>query len=273
MRIITDTHGELNNPPLVYTVLMVRFPTQTSLEERIPEVQDALKQVYPIYEKRVQQGIEIIRSDDNQTVRTIDTPEFMFFDSARTKGVILKSDRIIFHSSVYPNFEEFSAWFKDVAGAVISILSISHYLSCGIRYIDAVVPDIASGESLEDYLQSSLLNFDICDNGIKKCLSSSQANVYESDIGVVRFNSYISFNEGVCVPPDLKDIAGLLRFEIVKSVAPFAILDFDHGYGAPDGTADELDLDKLVVQIDEMHTVASNAFLSAITENALGRWK
>lgn len=274
MGVITNTHGELGNPPLVYTLLMLRFSPQTTLEERIPLIQESLKSAYPIYEKRVQQGIEVAHTRDGQTIRTITTPEYLFFDSDRKKGVLIKEDRIIFHSTVYPNFDEFSSWFKDVAESVVSALSISHYLSCGIRYVDALVPDHASGESLGDYLHPSLLNFDLSDDDdISESIGSNQVNIYRTRFGAVTFKSYILFNEDACVPPDLRDLSSLLRMENEMRVAPFAVLDFDHGYTAPDGTAVSLDLDELVTKIDGMHTVTSNAFLKAINSDALGRWR
>lgn len=271
MGVITDTHGELENPPLVYTLLMLRFSIQTTLDERISKIQESLKHIYPIYEKRVQQGIEVIQSPDGQTIRTIATPEYLFFDSERIKGVLLKEDRIIFHSSVYPSFDGFSSWFKEVAEPIVNILSISHYLGCGIRYIDALTPDYDSGEMLTDYLQPSLLNFEMDD--ASECIASNQVNVYRTGFGTVTFKSYIIFNEDVCVPPDLRDLSSLLRFQGEKKSAPFAVLDFDHAYAAPDGTAEKLDLNELITKIDDMHKVASYTFLKAINSGAIPRWK
>lgn len=272
MGVITETHGELKSPPLVYTLLMLRFPVQTALDERISKIQEALKHIYPIYEKRVQQGIEVIQSNDGQTIRTIALPEHMFFDSDRAKGVLLKEDRIIFHSSLYPNFEEFSSWFKEVAEPIVDILSISHYLGCGIRYIDALIPSSDTKESLTDYLQSSLLSFDM-DDGTSECISSNQVNVYKTSLGAVTFKSYILYKEDDCVPPDLRDLSSLLRFKSVNKKTPFAVLDFDHAYAAPDGTAEKLNLDRLIAKIDDMHNVASSAFLKAVNSDAIQEWK
>ncbi len=184
-----------------------------------------------------------------------------------------KEDRIIFHSSVYPSFDEFSSWFKEVAEPIVNVFSISHYLGCGIRYIDALIPDYDSGEVLADYLQPSLLHFEMDDSDTSKCIGSNQVNVYRTDIGTVTFKSYIIFNEDGCVPPDLRDLSSLLRFQSKKKAAPFGILDFDHAYTAPDGTAEELDLNTLIVKIDDMHKVASYTFLKAIKSNAIRRWK
>ncbi len=271
MGIITDKFGALENPPLVYTLLMLRFPTQTALRDRVTVIQESLKQVYPIYEKRVQQGIEVVKKPDGQTISTISTPEFLFFDSSRTKGVLIKEDRIIFHSSVYPSFSEFSSWFKSVAESVVDALSISHYLGCGIRYIDALAPDHDSGESLADYLHPSLLPFDMENESISKCIASNQNSKYRTNFGTVVFNSHILFEDDTCIPPDLRDLSSLLRFENEKKAAPFAVLDFDHGYAAPDGTAVSLDLDDLVTKIDGMHKVASHVFIKSINNHALRR--
>jgi len=274
MGVITDAHGTLGSPPLVYTLLMLRFPTQTGLDECIPMIQESLKREYPIYEKRVQQAIEVAQNrDGHQTISTITKPEYMFFDSERTKGVLVKEDRVVFHSNVYPSFDEFSSWFKDVAEAVVKALSISHYVGCGIRYIDALLPDYDSGESLDDYLKSSLQNFNVDDEGISGCIGSTQVYLYQTNYGSLTFKSYELFEDDICVPPDLNDTFSLLRPKGEKKKAPFAVLDFDHGYLAPDGTAVDFDLDELVVKIDEMHKVASEAFLQAINPDAIKRWK
>lgn len=272
MGIITDTHGDIKNPPLVYTLFVLRFPIQTALDKHISAMQESLKHTYPIFDKRTQQGIEIVQTQGRQSFSTITKSEYLFFDEDRVRGIIIKEDRILFHSTVYPGFEEFSSWFRDVVQIVAKQLNISHYSGCGIRYIDNIIPDYGSGENLEDYLQKSLLQFDLNDRGIQKNISSIFVNTYASSHGVVAFKSYTLFSDDVGIPPDLQDTASLLRFKSDKITAPFAVLDFDHGYSAPDGTVDKLDLDKLVRKVDEMHNIASRAFLKALKSDAINRW-
>jgi len=272
MGIIADEYGKISNPPLVYTLAMLRFPLQSNLGERVSGLQESLKQNYPIFETRTQQGIEVVQSPDRQSFSSTSKPEYLFFDENRSKGVLIAEDRVIFHSSEYPNFDVFSSWFKEVTQVVVDVLSLSHFSGCGIRYIDNIVPKYDEGESLSDYLQDSLLQFDLGDGDIARNISSVFVNVYKSNFGVVNFKSYTLANIDLCVPPELQDTASLLRFKSKVDEAPFATLDFDHVYTVPDGAVVKLDLDELVTMIDGMHRTASQAFLKAVKADAVRRW-
>lgn len=273
MGVIANKHGDLNNPPLMYTLFMLRFPIQTTLDDVIPSIQKQLKDEYPIYEKRIQQSIEIVQTKEGQSFSTLATPEHLFFDGERKKGILIKHDRVVFHTVVYPSFEDFSACFMLATRAVVEGLTLSHFISIGLRYIDALIPDDEAGESLSDLLNPSLMSFDIEGEGISQTIASNQVNHYQTSEGVLVLKTNILFENDISIPPELLSLSNLLRFDAKDKSGPFAVLDFDHGFMAPDNTVNKLDLDTLVTKVDKMHDITSMAFLKAINENKIGKWK
>ncbi|MFK5913114.1 MAG: TIGR04255 family protein [Woeseiaceae bacterium] len=273
MGLIADKHGDLNNHPLVYTLFMLRFPKQTTLDSVVPSIQASLKKEYPIYETRVQQSIEIAQGQDGQSFSTFAVTEHLFFDGERKKGILVKDDRVVFHTTVYPGFVEFSSCFMDATQAVVDALEISHYESIGIRYVDALIPDYENNESLEDLLDHSLLSFEIDDESISQCVASRQINHYTTSEGVLVLKANLLLENDVSVPPELRDISSLLRFEEKEKKGSFCVLDFDHAFMAPDDTVLELNLEELVEKVDKMHDIISRAFLKTINEDNIGKWK
>ena len=273
MGIIVDKHGNLSNHPLVYTLFMLRFPKQTTLDSVVPQIQESLKKDYPIYEPRSKQSIEIAQGPDGQSFRTFTTTEHLFFDGERKKGFLVRDDRVVFHAATYPGFEEFSSWFMSVIRVVADVVALSHYESVGIRYIDAVIPNYSNNESLDDLLSSSLLHFEIEADGITQCVSSRQTSQYMTDEGLLTLKSNLLLETDISIPPELRDLSSLLRIEEKEKTGSFAVLDFDHGFVPPEGTVVELDLDALVTKVNKMHDITSRAFLEAINEDNIGRWK
>ena len=273
MGVIAEAHGDLKNHPLVYTLFMLRFPIQKILNDVVPSIQDALKKEYPIYEERIQQSIEIAQGKDGQTISTAAVSEHLFFDSERKQGILIKNDRLVFHSPIYSGFEQFNSSFISVLEVVIKALSLTHYESLGIRYVDAIIPDYDKGESLDDLLQSSLLSFEFKNDDISSCLSSRQISHYQTEEGVLILKVNLLQGGEDSIPPDLRNLSSLLRFDEATKKGTFAVLDFDHGFTAPDNTVVEIDLDIIADKSSKMHDITSRAFLAVINEGKIGKWK
>lgn len=273
MGVIAEKHGDLKNHPLVYTLFMLRFPTQASLDDAIPSIQNLLKKDYPIYEKRLKQSIEISQGKEGQTITPGSVAEHLFFDGERKKGLVIKNDRLVFHSPIYPGFEEFNATFIFAIQALIEALSLTHYVGLGIRYIDALIPDYDNSESLKDLLKGSLLSFEVEDEEISKCVSSRQISHYETSEGILILKANLLSENEDSVPPELRDLSSLLRFDDNEKKGQFAVLDFDHGFVAPDNTAINIDLKELGAKALRMHDITSRAFLAAINEDNIRKWQ
>ncbi len=271
MGVIFDKYGPIANPPIVYSLVKLGYPTQTSLKEFIPSIQKELKAEYPIFDKRTKQGLEIIQRNDGQTLNTIYTNEFLFFDSNRERGILLTEESIIFHSATYSNFKDFIQRFNAVVDIVTNVLGISHYTSLGIRQVDAILPDYAKNEELSNYIKQNLLPFEI--DGLNK-ISSQQVNMYQTEYGPLIFKVHWRPGNDVCIPPDLRDLSDLLSTEREVIPRPFAILDFDHIFSVPNGKVEALDTEQLIKLANKMHDISSMAFLEAINEEyAIGQWK
>jgi len=273
MGVIAEKHGDLKNHPLVYTLFMLRFPIQASLDDAVPSIQNLLKKEYPIYEKRLQQSIEISQGKEGQTISTNSIAEHLFFDSDRKKGLVIKNDRLVYHSPIYPGFEVFNHTFNFAVQVLIETLSLTHYVGLGIRYVDAIIPDYDNSESLKDLLKGSLLSFEVEDNEISKCVSSRQISQYETSEGMLVLKANLLSESDSSVPPELRDLSSLLRFDDKEKKGSFAVLDFDHGFVAPDNTAINIDLKEIAEKALKMHDITSRAFLASINEDSIGKWQ
>jgi len=273
MGVIAEKHGDLKKHPLVYTLFMLRFPLQASLDDAVPSIQNLLKKDYPIYERRMQQSIEISQGRDGQTISTNSVAEHLFFDGERKNGLVIKNDRLVFHSPIYPGFEKFNTTFIFAIQALVNALSLTHYVGLGIRYIDALIPDYDDSESLKDLLKNSLLSFEVEDKEISECVSSRQISQYETSEGMLILKANLLSENDNSVPPELRDLSSLLRFDEKEKKGQFAVLDFDHGFVAPDSTAINIDLKKIRAKALRMHDITSRAFLAAINEDNIRKWQ
>lgn len=272
MGIIADRYGSFDNPPLVYTLFALGFPRETALDSAIPAIQRSLKSKYPIYEVRPSQSIEINQDGKgNQKISTTVENEHLFFCPNRETGIVLKPDKLVFHTVRYDGFPAFRGWLDGVLNTVIDTLEISVYRTVGIRYVDAISPP-GDETKLENSLNERLLPMQIEQVGLA-CKHAAQTHIYETDEGYILLKSYWLFENAPCIPPELEQSAQLLSFEEYNRKAPFVVLDFDHNYTCPNGKAADLNCNQLLEKIERMHDATSSAFICAINETAVKDWK
>lgn len=265
MGVITEKQGELANAPLVYTLFALVFPKQLSLAAKVNEIQAALKRVYPIYEEKQTQTVSVVQREQGapSSISTDFEREHLFFNDDRSAGVIVKPDRIVFHTADYKSFPVLRKDLKLVLSKVCDTLEITHYSSVGIRYVDVLN---AEQGSIDELLDSRLLAVDMKAAELDFKFST-QTSIYNSLEGTLYFKSSISQERGLCIPNELVGVARLLKLKL-KADGPFAILDFDHSYVVPNEAVAKLDVDQLLARVEKMHDFTSNAFICAVTGKA-----
>lgn len=271
MGVIRDKYGDLHNPPVVYTLFALGFPTESTLESKIPEIQTALKSQYPIYDPIVSQSISVAQAKDGgQTISTDSQTDHYFFTDDRKSGVILKSDRVVCHTSFYKDFPSFSSELKFVLDVVVKVLELSHYRNVGIRYIDSISAPRGDCD-LCDLLGPQMSPMPL-DSDALECWHSSQSNFYKTSEGKLALRSFWMFEDADCIPPDLINSARLLYFDNLVREKPFVVLDCDHHYSPEGERVEKLDVPALIDKVKVMHDASSSAFERAINIPLWQEW-
>jgi uncharacterized protein (TIGR04255 family) len=271
--IIEDKFGKFQSEaPLVYTLFVLGFPQESALDGKISLIQEKLKSVYPIFDTQVSQSFSINHRDNKAPkVTAEDIKEYVFFNDNRTSGIILKRDKLTFHTSEYESFPQFAAAIRLIIGVISQILSIGHYNFIGIRHVDAIVPS-SNNETLEDILNPRLMPFKLLNGTASKTSFSNQLHGSETEDGVLILKTYHLFTNDFCIPPELQPASNMLNIKNVRRSGPFAVLDFDHNYMVPNGAVEKLDIESLLVKLDSMHEALSLAFINTLKEGVLERW-
>lgn len=257
--------GLLTKAPVVYSVVMVRFPVEQNLADSIGQISKDLK---PDFLRANDRQLQSVRVSGNQVEMKAAT-EFVFHNQNRTIGFTLKGDMLFIHASIYPGFKDFSRIVKRIFDVVFDAAGITHFTTIGIRYIDAIIPEGA--ETLDFYVRKFLRNPSM--ELVQGAPSTSQTiHIFETAIGKLVLRTYRLANEN-CIPPDLQESAKLLKhkrqdFQVHQE---FMVIDTDHIYTPED--PDLLNTESLVARLDAMHTYTTAIFKDAVTKEGLESWR
>lgn len=272
MGVIKDTHGQLENPPVVYTLFMLQYPEQAQLllsdiTNIVAALQAQLKRNYPILEQHEQQGLEVAFGPEGHKITTIERKELHFISADRLHALVIKPDRLLVHTAGYSDFREFALRIREGVGAICNVLQIEQYAAIGIRAIDAFSFS-DDPKALSTAFYEKLLPFRMENLGLEPQLSTT-LNSYKTEFGNLTVRTYYSQDSMLSVPQDLQPLAFQLAISPKEIVGPSILLDFDHVFIAPDSTVIIVDIDSLMVKVEKMHDDASQAFLSSVRKEYL----
>ncbi|MEH6652246.1 MAG: TIGR04255 family protein [Motiliproteus sp.] len=269
---MNDRLRALKTPPLVYTLAVVRFSDVQKISDYVPDIQEALRRKYPEYTPTTIRGVTIEHDSNGESkVSTNESMQWSFVDAERQWGVLLQSNLILFHTSVYGHFDTFGQKLAEVLDIVSSKADITHYHTLGLRYIDAI--SAKSGKKLSDYVSEELLPLQL--SGVESSSSQNRTeNRYSNDLGTLFIRSH-TLEAGDTIPADLKETAGYLEIKNPHCAERFVILDTDHVHQSNESGRVQLrafNTDQIVSTINKMHCNASCAFKSAVTDEAIKEW-
>ncbi|MEH6625721.1 MAG: TIGR04255 family protein [Motiliproteus sp.] len=269
---MNDRLGQLKTPPLLYTLVVIRFSEIQKMADYVPDIQEELRRTYPNFDPTPINGVTIEHNPNGESkVTTNQSMQWSFSDAERQWGVLLQSNLLLFHTTQYEHFDDFGERLKSVLNIIKSKADITHYHTLGLRYIDAIMPK--SGRELSDYISDRLLPFQL--TGISTSSGQSRSeHRYTNEQGVLCIRSH-ALDAGETIPADIKDTADQLTVQTPHSPGKFVILDTDHTHRLGESGKVQLqpfNINVIVNTLDLMHKNASAAFKSAITERALTEW-
>jgi len=260
-------HEKLSKSPITYVLAQVRFTNIESMEKYIPDLQEIIRQQFPIFKKIT---IPVIDLRDR---KFSDIIQWHFMDENSVTGILLDGTSISFHTSKYDDFLKLQKQFEHVLTKFNKILKISLCVRLGLRYINLIK------SNLDTYVQPELLGFhlkDITHFEKNKFLARTEL-IQESKIGVIKIKStHIGSNEvttageNLFVPSDMVNIADHLSFgHHEKPTKDFSIIDIDHFYEKNE----KFDVKEIINDLTRIQDAIYVAFTAAVMPIALTDWK
>ena len=255
-----------NNPPVFYTLAQIKFNPIAQMEEYVPELQDRLRRIgYPDYQPEHKIEVAIRKSASPQPdVRPQQLVRWNFTNIDRTEAYTLHPDALIFHSTQYAHFGDFSEKVLEGLSLAHEVIDLAYIQRIGLRYLDAVVPK--DGGSLDNYINPSLL-------GLTATVSGQLTHSFTETVSQVNGGTLVArtviTEGGLAMPPDLFPMVLALPDHLGKLSGRIAVLDTDYFVEHRSG----FDLNNVKGQLLVSHKIVGDTFKSSITEHAISVWK
>jgi len=258
--------GEVKNAPLVYVFAMIRIQDIKSYARYMSEIQEMLRDKLPNYFEQKSNDRNIQVNQDGTVNTTInDSVSFYFSDLDSKKGVMIKDDRIVLHSTSYSRFDDFREFFEPIVEEIKKAMKISYYRGTGIRYIDHVRP-IGSTKINDIVGDERFLPKVFGGNDTENANEQSQIELYNT----TKFGNLIVRGTFLKRQPPVHPT--ILNSYVVlggdQPVENTLVIDTDHVDGDHQKLKD-FDVSKVFDHIDDLHEVCHNVFEETVNIEAL----
>jgi len=248
---------KLNKQPLKLVLAEVLFSPVLGMEKYIPELQDKLRKEYPLSNVRQEQAVNI----NNGIVKTDLINRWIFSSKNNSTSVDVSINRLVFMTTDYNRFEDFSERISRVIDILIQTVEPSLYTRIGLRYSDVVIP--SENEELSELVSENTL--------LPKCISKIGENINH------RTETMVKTNEGNLVFRSahylsnrtvIENVMSLpLKFEIDPQPSLRLFLDFDH-FWQNDESPEDFDKDSLLKKLNDLHGPTRQMFWNVTTDYA-----
>ena len=131
----SDAMGTLPNAPLAYVLAQVVFQPMLNFSEKVPQIQEVLQRDFPrliIMPKSLAVNI-----DEKSNTTAIDKPlTWEFISEDKHDAIRLMQNMMVFHTTKYEDYRDFSSRFEKAFSAVINVIGEPWIARQGMRYID-----------------------------------------------------------------------------------------------------------------------------------------
>ncbi|MDO4230431.1 MAG: TIGR04255 family protein [Capnocytophaga sp.] len=259
------SYQKLSNQPLVFVLAEFRFSPVLDMEKYIPELQDKLRQNFPLI--GTQQSQEFQFSPNGLEINT--TTEWIFHSKNRKQAITINHNRLVHITSEYNRFDGFREQCETALKALIEIVKPSLLLRIGLRYNDAIIEE--DKEDIKEYVHTNLFqNSFLCAAGHP--IRQTSETILETTEGCMVVRSMYEENT-LAIWPDMG-----LPIEITKNdqLKTRIFLDFDHFWESKLNQGEEsqdFKLDDLISKLEKMHEGSRKAFWDITTDKGRLKWK
>ncbi len=252
-----DKFNKLENQPLKFALAEFRFSPVLQIAEFIPRIHEGIRKQYPIPVKRSEQAVQV--QPGGIAVSAVD--RWAFISANKKSAIDINQDRLVYVTTEYPRFPEFSEICKQAIETLVSIVEPSLILRIGLRYSDLITVD--DGENITELVDEHF-GLPNCIGPLGKIRQYSTDTFTHTDMGGLVIRTLYGENDLACLP----DVKGL-PIPITADATPSErmILDFDHYWEAKDESV-SFETSDVLEKLDVLHKTSREAFWKVTTDYA-----
>jgi uncharacterized protein (TIGR04255 family) len=260
MAVETD-YPKLLRQPLTLVLAEFRFAPLALDGEQVNAFGALLGPAFPALREAVTQQVQVTAGSVNTTL----VPVYQGVDAASGRYLHMDSGRVIYATTQYPRFEGFSAACGSILDAVHEVLAPRELLRVGLRYNDAVVPDL--DEALADYLKPPLQPPTEPVPGGFGFVRHVAETVLQTAQGFLVVRALVG-RHGLRTMPDLEGQVGLPVEGEIPVDRVTAVLDFDHYWQRAEPGTEAFSPVEAMQRLAALHVPARAAFWEMTTDFA-----
>lgn len=261
---------KMENAPVYFTVVQIRFNPILNMEGYLPAIQERMRVVrFPDFKRETIQHLIIpftspVEAGQPPNPSFVPRARCIFGNIDRTTEFVLEHNSLALQTTEYDTSETFFKMMLDGLSIIHDILQLDFTERVGLRYFDAVLPQ--SNESLSDYLIPEVLG--LCDKLEGTLAHSVSETVIMNPIGQLVYRVIIQDGR-VGLPPEIVTLAPRINPRFTKPEGRHAIIDAD----AFCEQREAFSLDKLSSKLIDLHAEIRKAFTSTVTAFAIKAWE
>jgi uncharacterized protein (TIGR04255 family) len=252
-----DDYKKLENQPLKFVLAEFRFSPVLQIADNIPNIQEALRKQFPIFDKKSEQALNV----QSGGIAVSNIESWAFISANKRSAIEINHGRLVYITAEYPRFEGFSAACGQALETLVNLVEPSLLLRIGLRYSDLVT--VENGEQITGLVNEHF--------GLPKCIDSigvakqhSTDTILSTDIGRLVIRTLYGESNLICLP----DLHGLpISIMVDKTPSERMILDFDHIWEAEDESVNFETHDALE-KLSSLHATSREAFWKITTDYA-----
>jgi uncharacterized protein (TIGR04255 family) len=256
---------KMTNPPIFFTAGQVRFNPILQMADSVKTLQQQFRR----------EGFADFAQEELKTVQVnvgpvpqmniVPVARWRFGNAKRDSEYVLFADRLVYQTTAY----ETSATFIDALLNGIQVihgeLQVNYVDAVSMRTLDAVIPE--EQESLQVYLHPQLLGF--CGAAKGDLKHSILEGVRSLDATTQLISRVAILSGSLGLPLDLMPMTLVINPRFNRTQGVHAVLDND----CIDQERFDFDIGGIRSRFRKVKNNITEAFYSAVTEEALNRWK
>ena len=255
-----DIYKKLDNQPLILVLAEFRFSEVKKIEDYIPDIQEELREAYPLSADEEQKTILTDIKSGGFAIQ--ESLSWSFSSADRTRALRVYNNRVVFLCTDYPRFEGFSDFCSEALTVLKKIVNISILLRIGLRYSDLIL--IEEGESIGDLVDDSLFtSSELADIGSLR--HQRNETLLKTEVGKLAIRSMWGHNNIVSFHGPEPLPVKLIQTE---ENSERLILDFDHIWESAEPGEDEFIVEKAIEILSGLHELSRKAFWKITTDLA-----
>ncbi|WP_412758186.1 TIGR04255 family protein [Legionella bozemanae] len=244
-------YKKLSKQPLKFVLAEFKFSPILQMDKFIPEVQEAFRKSYPIFDSKTERIIRI----SNNNIETGDVTRWIFVSTDKKQAIELDQERAIYFTSKYERFEGFAKECETLLKIIANVIEPSLIQRIGFRASNLVT--LENNEEMKDLVNSHFTYpSEVIDLGTDK--QQKTEILITTNVGKLAIRTFYGLHQ----LPHFHDLLGRLPIllQIENSSTERMILDFDHFWEAEADEPILFETKYIMQKCADLHEIARKAF-------------